>query len=188
LDKKVKNNNKDYIQVIDAKSLLGSYIFQGIIVVFIIFTTIYAFTSVEGFLSAIMINIPLIMVFKLRSLTIKTQKDGYIIDVKEDKYSFPGGKAADDISDYFNWNFIKQNAGWARSEIPLSSITQINTEDFYEQKYDRQRQKWVEYYTYTLSVDGIDGTITHYMTKAKRNQLYSMLQQTLNMGSPMIIT
>jgi hypothetical protein len=112
------------------------------------------------------------------------QIKGYELNFEEGIYSFPGGREADNISDYINPLWWLQKLGMRRGSVEISDITQINWEDI--QYYDKSSNKWRV--RYEFSVQGVFGSITNkFATKGKRDQIYSVMSQSLNMGDPVIV-
>ena len=71
--------------------------------------------------------------------------------------------------------------------VNLSDITRISWEDERKRTWNKQLRKYVESESHSISIEGTFGTIRNYMSRGKRDQLYSMLQQTLKMGEPIVI-
>lgn len=127
------NSDGDIIQIVDAKAMLTEYIWLGAIAVVGPIAAIYVM-----FDSTFFGGLGLLLLFAGISymgwLSLQSYKDGYIIDIKNDSFSFPGGRAADEVSDYFDKDWILQRAGFKRAEIKLSSITRISQQDRWEEK------------------------------------------------------
>ena len=177
------NDDGDIIQIVDAKALLTEYIILGCFSVIVPVFALYLMfgSTFFGGLFALLIGGGLCWA---GWLTIQSSKDGYIIDIKNDSFSFPGGRAADDVSDYFDKDWILQRTGFKRAAIELSTITRISQQDRWEEKWSKQLEKYIRTDYHEISIEGTFGTITKNLNKGKRDQLYSMLQQTLNMGTP----
>ena len=178
MDKKAENNNSGLLQIVDAQSVLFNYILfvLGILISIYLFITGWMFFAI----------VTVILTF-VAWKTIKVSELGYIIDTENDLYSFPGGKAADSVGDYFSMSWILQRLGLERNKISLSSITHIGGENSWERTYNEGLKRYQTTHYYTITIEGTSGTITHYMSQGKRDQLYSMLQQTLNMGAPVVV-
>lgn len=120
----------------------------------------------------------------LTYLVYKTKNEGVILDLNNDSFSYPGGKAADEITDYIKLEFIKQNLGMSRQRIKLSEISSISAES--TRTYNTAA-KMYQYY-HVIQMNGVFGSITiPFGSQSKRDQLYTVLREKLNMGSPVVI-
>ena len=180
------NQNNGVIQIVDAKTMLTEYIILGFTAV--VTPIVGILTMFNGsFLGGLAVVLFGGAITYIYYLSLQSFKDGYIIDIPNDSFTFPGGRAADQVEDYFNKDWILQRLGFQRAEIQLSTITHISREDRREQKWSKQSQKYITYNYHEISIEGTFGTITKNLNKGKRDQLYSMFQQTLNMGQPINI-
>ena len=186
METKSKDNQQDdIIQVVDAKSLLQEYIGTGIggLGFVVSFFMIFSEPAI-GIIGVIFLG-PI--TYCMWKYIIPTKKGGYIIDVKGDTFTFPGGRAADEVEDYFNIEWILQYIQFKPAVVNLSDITRISWEDERKRTWNKQLRKFVESESHSISIEGTFGTIRNYMSRGKRDQLYSMLQQTLKMGEPIVI-
>ena len=185
MDRNSIDNNQSIIRVVDASGALGEFIAYylgiGMCVVLILAT-------LAGEFGAILVLIFIGPLTYLLKYTTAAKKEGYVIDVENDTFTFPGGRRADELEDYLKIEWWRQRIGLERSQIRLSEITNIAAEDRWETRWNETLKRNTTSYSYEISIQGTFGTITNYLSKGKRNQLYSMLQQTLNMGNPVVIT
>lgn len=118
-------------------------------------------------------------------MVFKSKNEGVVLDIKNDILAYPGGKAADDITDYINLDWWKQNIGMKRQEIKLSEINAIDAAS--TRVYEPKSKTY--HYSHTISLTGSFGSITiPFGGESKRDQLYNALREKLNMGNPVIIT
>lgn len=171
------------IRVVDAKTVLGELLGFVMGIGLIIYCVVKAFEH-PAWLFGLVIAIPLTIAM---FFILKAKKSGYEIDIQNDTFSYPGGRAADELSDYIRLEWYLQRLQLKRSSVSLSSITHISGTNIHRQKWDEQFKRWKNIYEYTISIEGTFGTITNYLSEGKRDQLYSMLQQTLNMGEPIVV-
>lgn len=145
----------------------------------------YYFLSTGSFLAALIIGIiPLGLLLML----FRAENEGYVIDPENDSFSYPGGKAADEITDYINPNWILQSFGFKRGCIQLSSITRISYEDITTRHWNEQFRAYQTIHQHNITLEGTFGSIMHsFGSRGKRDQLYSLLSQTLNMGEPVVV-
>lgn len=121
-------------------------------------------------------------------MMIKAQNLGYIIDLESDTFSYPGGKLAEELSDYIDKTWWLQRLGLKRGEIKLSEISQIEIKDTKQEFYNNSTKMWQTNNTYAINFTGSFGFITQTFTSSgKRDQLYSLLAQKLNMGQPIVV-
>ncbi len=111
-------------------------------------------------------------------LLFKVQNEGYVIDLQNNLFSYPGGKEANEVLDYVNLDWWLQKCGFKRSQIKLSEITRISTSEIISEYKNK----------YIITFEGEFGSIKNsFTTEGKRDQLYALLAQSLNMGDPMVI-
>ena len=104
---------------------------------------------------------------------------GFIIDPSGNSFSISSGMEANSFLTYLNPFWWFHRWGLLRRKIALNEITQISTDAKIKQ---RTFSRPVEY---DLKVEGLFGAITcEFVSKGKRDQLYSMFQQILQMGVP----
>jgi len=127
--------------------------------------------------------------FILSAIKFKVESKGYVIDVENNIFEFPGGGiAADSFLSYFNPIFWLQ--GFQRHQRPLSEIRQAEAyQETSKREYtDSQGRRRVR----TIKLDKLDisgdfGAISFYFaSKGKRDQLYSAIIQLNEMGSPVL--
>ena len=137
------NKNNGVIQIVDAKTMLIEYITLGVAAVGTPIAGIAA--MFESFLGGLAVLLFGGAFTYIGYLSLQSFKDGYIIDIPNDSFTFPGGRAADQVEDYFNKDWILQRLGFQRAEIQLSTITHISWRDRTEQKWSRQFKKYITY-------------------------------------------
>lgn len=114
---------------------------------------------------------------------VKVGDEGHIIDIKNDIYSYPGGKSADEMSDYISKEWWLQSLGFKRGSIKLSEITRVTKGE--STRYANNRRYTCDY---SISIQGTFGNITQtFSDGGKRDQLYSIFAQVLNLGNPVIV-
>lgn len=120
----------------------------------------------------------------LAYVVFKTKNDGVTLDVPNNLLSYPGGKAADDISDYLKLDFWKQSIGMTMKQIKLSDISAMSARS--TKVYNHEAKCF--HYSNTITFNGSFGSITiPFTNKEKRDQLYTVLRETLQMGEPVVI-
>lgn len=104
--------------------------------------------------------------------------DGFKLDIENHTMSFPGGgNAANDISDYFNLNFLLQD--FKRKSIDLDAISEIRRKD------TRHSRKGIVHETHYIEFVGtFGGTEVAFSNKAKRDELYNAIRLSNGMGTP----
>ncbi len=160
-------------QIIDAKlslqRLMISFIFLVIGVVFYKYAINYNFLIL---ISLLIVSIS----FFFNFLIIK---EGVVIDLEKNIITIPGGGVvANKISDFFTLRYIFQNFirfTCAIAEIRLMSMQ--NTIKPYSQ-----------HSKYYLTFNGDFGTVVlKFLTKGKRDELYSLMTVINKMGEPILI-
>ena len=117
-------------------------------------------------------------------LAFKTENKGFIIDLANDSFTFPGGKVADEVSDYLKLSWWAQRIGLKRSEVKLSQITSISSTD--PKVWNKATSKFDV--SHLIACTGAFGAITNsFESEDKRDQLYSLLSQTLEAGEAVVI-
>jgi hypothetical protein len=118
----------------------------------------------------------------------KAQNEGYVIDPENDSFTYPGGKAADEITDYIKPSWILQKFGLKREYIQLSSITRISQEDITTQQWNKTLKAYQTINVHNITFEGTFGSIKNsFSSRGKRDQLYALLTQTLRMGDPVVV-
>jgi hypothetical protein len=118
----------------------------------------------------------------------KAQNTGYVIDPENDSFTYPGGKTADEVTDYINPIWILQKFGIKREYIQLSSITQISQEDKTTREWNKTMNAYQTTNVHIITFEGTFGTIKNsFRSRGKRDQLYALLTQTLKMGDPVVV-
>ncbi|MDL2210293.1 hypothetical protein LJC26_05770 [Desulfovibrio sp. OttesenSCG-928-O18] len=116
-------------------------------------------------------------------------KGGYVIDVENDVLVFPGGGVeAESWLSYFNPMYWLQ--GFRRHSVPLSEIREIDAyRDTRTNTYTDSKGKTHRKTTKTdvLEINGDFGAVRFsFMSKGKRDQLYSAIVQINEMGDPIL--
>jgi len=114
---------------------------------------------------------------------------GYVIDVENDTFTFPGGGIeAESWLSYFNPMYWLQ--GLKRHSVPLSQIRHIiayqdtNTSVSTDSRGNVRTRKTTEK---IVEIDGDFGAIKFsFSSKGKMGQLYAAIVQINEMGSPML--
>lgn len=126
--------------------------------------------------------------FGITVVMFKAQNEGFVIDPENDLFTYPGGKAADDITDYINPTWLLQKLGLKRESIQLSAITGISCEDITTQQWNKTLNAYQTIEKHSISFEGTFGSIRNsFSSRGKRDQLYNLLSQTLKMGDPVVI-
>ena len=108
---------------------------------------------------------------------------GYVVDAENDTFTYPGGGiAADSFIDYFNPGFWLQ--WFRRYQIPLSQVRHAESSDSVKTKVN-DKGKVSRKRRYLIDIDGDFGAVRFcFMSKGKRDQLYSALVVANHMGRP----
>lgn len=145
----------------------------------IVFAVLMAFLSLGLFLGAavgagILTGIIAVALF-FRYTAIS---DGFKLDIENHTMSFPGGgNAANDISDYFNLNFLLQD--FKRKSIDLDAISEIRRKDTKKTINGNVHEThYIEF------VGTFGGTEVAFINKAKRDELYNAIRLSNGMGTP----
>lgn len=100
-------------------------------------------------------------------------KEGYLINLAERTFSFPASYAsANSISELFSPEYISRVLGLKRITVPVSDIREISS-----------------YYSghYYVRINGNFGAYQLcFKDKGKRDELYSLIVQINNMGTPVV--
>jgi hypothetical protein len=117
-------------------------------------------------------------------LAFKAKNEGVVVDFANDKITYPGGKAADDIGDYIKLDYWKQSLGMSRLEVKLSEISSISANS--TSVYDPKTK--TNHIAHAVGLKGIFGSISiGFGSEGKRDQLYTILRERLNMGTPVVV-
>lgn len=110
---------------------------------------------------------------------------GYVIDIENDTLKFPGGGiAAASFFSYFNPMYWLQ--GLWRHKIPLSQIRQVETYRETTSSIDKEGKLRTSKKD-ILDINGDFGAVQFsFVSKGKRDQLYSAIVQINEMGSPVL--
>ena len=114
-----------------------------------------------------------LLVAALYFLKYQQIKEGYLIDLSERTFSFPASYAsANSISELFSPEYISRVLGLKRITVPVSDIREISS-----------------YYSghYYVRINGNFGAYQLcFKDKGKRDELYSLIVQINNMGTPVV--
>ena len=117
----------------------------------------------------------------------QTQKLGYTIDTVNNLLITPGGMKAKTLADEFSIQHTIQSMGMAQTSVPLDSIQSIKWEDHQEWRKGLLSDKHSWHYHYTIQVISTEGSLSfRFGGQIKRDELYTMLSQVLNMGEPIV--
>jgi hypothetical protein len=134
--------------------------------------------ALTGGLAVGLIGVALFLAFRVNA-------KGYIADVEADTLEYPGGGiAADSILSYLSPNFLLQF--FKRYTLNISDIRHV---DVYSETKRRVSDsgKVSSKTTHYLDVNGEFGAISFsFVTKGKRDELYSLLVQLNEMGNPIL--
>lgn len=139
------------------------------------------FKSSDDLLLGIAGIIVSLFVFKIFLVTAK----GFKINIENDTLEYPGGGiAADSIFSYITPSYLLQH--FKRYSLKISEIREV-------EKYSQTKTnvsdsgKITSTTTHYLDINGEFGAIQFsFMTKGKRDELYSLLVQLNDMGSPIL--
>ena len=109
---------------------------------------------------------------------------GHVIDIDQDSYSYPGGKSADEITDYIKNEWWIQALGIQRGNINSSQINRVSKQD--NKHWNKQTK--THSITYMINIQGSFGSISQsFESPGKRDQLFTLLTQVLNMVDRVVI-
>ena len=127
--------------------------------------------AILGPIAAVLIPITIIQIYVLWG--------GFIIDPSRNTFSIPSGMEANSFLTYLNPFWWLHRWGLKRRKVALDEITQVSTELNVKQRMFSRKD------VYNVKVEGPFGAIAcEFVSKGKRDQLYSMFQQILQMGVP----
>ncbi len=113
----------------------------------------------------------------------QTQKLGYTIDTVNNLLITPGGKKAKSLRDEFSIQHTIKSFGIGQTSTPLDSIQSIKWEDNKEWRKGLLSDKYDWHYDYTLQVISTEGSLWFsFGSQIKRDELYTVMSQILNMG------
>lgn len=130
-----------------------------------------------------------LLLFVLSVIKFRVISKGYIIDVENNVFEFPGGGiAADSWLSYFTPSYLLQ--GYKRHRIPLSAIREIqayrdtSTSTYTDSQGVRRTRT---HKADMLDISGDFGAARfHFASKGKRDQLHSAIVSLNKMGDPML--
>lgn len=181
----VSNNNElgDLYIIKDAYGAIGRLI-AGIIVLIVGAFLALIFLGAElPFLAIVWCGVVgLIVAMCIQQFRVKNK--GYRVDFANDTFSYPGGKAADSVEDIFSSKYWGQLLGLSVQEIRISEIQRVSYSD--EPIWDKSSQRYT--YNHIITFEGSFGSIRNtFASQGKRDQLFTIMIQKLQMGSPMVI-
>lgn len=150
---------------------------RSVIVVANILVLVFVLFNIpEHFVMFLLISIP---VFLFYIFSIKAQWHGVIVDITNNKLTYPGGAiSANEFSQYFSKNFLLQK--FKRFEVNISDIKNIKSEQV-------EKLCLNKYYYPAVSIVGSFGSASIiFNEEGKRDQLFAILREANNMGSPVI--
>jgi hypothetical protein len=175
-----RNINVNSCTIVDAPKVIERLVVTVILFLFGIFL------YVAGYHTGSYITIALSF---LGFVEFSVNAKGYIIDVENDIFKFPGGGIeAESWISYFTPKYLLQ--GLMRHNVALSAIRHINAEQNeevseYTDSKGRLRTRTTK--KNILEIDGDFGAIRFvFSSKGKMGQLHSAIVQINNMGDPIL--
>lgn len=169
-------------KVSDPSGVLGNYFlgFTG----YFFGLLIWLVGTLMGFwITSFLLGFPLVYLGRLFFRAAKNKREGYVLDMEERIFSFPSGRIADDVENYFSLSWWNQRLGAARDEISIDEISSVEASD--RQVYI-QNSGWRTFGA--LKIQCSDGSFElEFGAVGKRDQLYALLIENLELGSPVVV-
>jgi len=130
---------------------------------------------------------PFLLIFSVMAfLMLKANVNRFVIDMKKDTLEYPGGGiAAPSFFSYFSPAFWFQ--GFKRYTLTISDIQSIKQYDETKARVSKEDYKVRTTTTYLLNMNGKFGAIPfRFSTEGKRDELYTLIAQMNEMGSPIL--
>ena len=117
---------------------------------------------------------------------LKTIWNGIEVDAENRRLSFQGGGiAANDFADYFKPDYLLQY--FKRFDFDIDEISQIQANDITTQYWNKQAAEYQTKTTYTIQFVGQFGAATvKFISSGKRDQIYNIVRQLNQMGTPYV--